>query len=52
MHFPYGTKATKAFVKGLRCYFQDFYLLFLFKIKPWKCLLISHINNNVSLGVD
>ena len=22
---PYGTKTTRAVVKGLRCYFQDFY---------------------------
>ena len=50
--FPYGTKTTKAVIEGLRCYFQDFYLPFLFKIKPWKCLLINHINNFVSLGVD
>ena len=43
---------TKAVIEGLRCYFHDFYLPFLFKIKPWKCLLINHVNNFVSLGVD
>ena len=23
--FPYGTKMSRAVIKGLRCYFQDFY---------------------------
>ena len=49
----FGTKTTKAVVEGLRCHFQDFYFnCFYFKIKPRKCLLINHINNNVSSGVD
>ena len=47
----FGTKTTKAIIKGLRCYFQDFYYRFLFKIKPWKCLLINHISNKVSFKV-
>ena len=33
----------------LQCYFQDFYKLFLFKIKPWK---LSFQQAYVSLDVD
>ena len=52
VHHSIWNKTTKAVIKGLKCYFQDLYLLFLFKIKPWECLLINHINNFVILGVD
>ena len=43
---------SEAVVKGLRVISGIFTNCYYFKIKPWKCLLINLINNNISLGVD